>query len=76
MNTDYGFFHLFKALKSLQNNKPESALPESRAQVELKLPQIDYSLLTSQPVSEQRCQQQRSLRWDRFGWQAATTAGH
>lgn len=75
MNTDYGWFHLFKALKSLQNNKSESALPESRSQVELKLPQIDYSLLTSQPVFEQRCRQ-RALRWDRFGLQTATTAGN
>jgi hypothetical protein len=75
MNTDYGFFHLFKALKSLQNNKPESALPESRPQVELQLPQIDYALLTSQPVSEQRSEQ-RALRWDRFGLQTATAAGH
>ena len=75
MNIDYGFFHLFKALKSLQSNKPESTLPESRSQVELKLPPIDYPLLTSQPDSEQCCQQ-RALRWDRFGLQTATAAGH
>jgi len=74
MNTDCGFFHLFRALKSLQNNKPKSGLPESRSQVEVKLPQIDYSLLTSQPVPEERCQQ-RALRWDRFGLQTATAVG-
>jgi hypothetical protein len=74
MNIDYGFFHLFKALKSLQDNKPESGLPESRSQVDVKLPQIDYSLLTSQCVPEQRYQQ-RALRWDRFGLQTATAAG-
>lgn len=74
MNTDYGLFHLFKALKSLQDHKPESGLPESRSRVEVKLPQIDYSLLTSQPVPEQRYQQ-RALRWDRFGLQTATAIG-
>jgi hypothetical protein len=74
MNTDYGLFHLFKALKSLQPNNPESGRPESRSQVEVKLPQIDYSLLTSQVVPEQRYQQ-RAFRWDRFGLQTATAIG-
>ena len=74
MNTDYGFFHLFKALKSLQENKAASKLPESRPEVEVELPRIDYSLLTGQLVPE-RCLPQCALRWDRFGLQTATAIG-
>jgi hypothetical protein len=74
MNIDYGFFHLFKALQSLPENKTKSAFPEPRSEVEVKLPQIDYSQLTHQPFPEQHCQQ-RALRWDRFNLQTAAAAG-
>jgi hypothetical protein len=74
MNADYGFLHLFNALKSLQENKTRSAYPEPRSEVEVKLPQIDYSLLTHQPFPGQRCQL-RTLRWDRLNLQTATAAG-
>ena len=74
MNTDYGFFHLFKALKSLQESKAATTLPEAGPTVEVKLPQIDYSLLTSLPARERGCQQD-AWRWDRFNLQTATAIG-
>ncbi len=74
MNTDYGFFHLFKALQSLRSDKTQAALPESRSEVEVTLPKIKYSLLGSQPVQERRCQQ-RALRWQQFELMNAAAAG-
>jgi hypothetical protein len=74
MNTDYGFFHLFKALQSLRPDKTQSAFPESRSEVEVTLPQIKYSLLGSQPVQQHRCQQ-RALRWQQFELMNAAAAG-
>ena len=74
MNTDYGFFHLLNALKSLRSDKTESAFPESRSEVEVKLPKINYSLLGSQPVHQRRCQQ-RALRWQQFELMNAAAAG-
>jgi hypothetical protein len=74
MNTDYGFFHLFKALQSLRSDKTQAALPESRSEVEVTLPKIKYSLLSSQPVQERRCQQ-RALRWQQFDLMNAAAAG-
>ena len=74
MNTDYGFFHLFKALQSLRSDKTQAALPESRSEVEVTLPKIKYSILGSQPVQERRCQQ-RALRWQQFELMNAAAAG-
>jgi glutaredoxin-related protein len=74
MNIDYGFFHLFKALQSLRPDKTQSALPESRSEVEVTLPKINYSLLGSQPVQQRRCQQ-RALRWQQFELMNAAAAG-
>ena len=74
MNTDYGFFHLFKALQSMRSDKTQAALPESRSEVEVTLPKIKYSLLGSQPVQERRCQQ-RALRWQQFELMNAAAAG-
>ena len=65
MNTDYGFFQLFRALKSLRDNKNESAFCDEPSEVEEALPPIKYSLLTSLPVLPPRCQQ-NSFRWERF----------
>ena len=56
MNTDYGFFQLFRALKSLRDNRIEPALGEVRPEVEEKLPQINFSLLTSLPGHQRRFQ--------------------
>jgi hypothetical protein len=74
MNTDYGFFHLFKALQSLRYTKTQSAFPESRSEVEVTLPKIKYSLLGSQSVQQRRCQQ-RALRWQQFELMNAAAAG-
>jgi hypothetical protein len=57
MNTDYGFFHLFRALQSLHDNKIESRFCEAPSEVEERLPQINYSVLTSLPVHQQRYHQ-------------------
>jgi hypothetical protein len=72
MNTDYGFFQLFRALKSLRDNKNKWGFPEERSEVEEGLPQINYRLLTSLPVHQQRYQQ-NSFRWERFDF--GVTAG-
>jgi hypothetical protein len=45
MNTDYGFFQLFGALKSLRDYKSKLALGEERPAIYQKLPQVNYSLL-------------------------------
>jgi hypothetical protein len=74
MNTDYGFFHLFKALQSLRPNNIQSAFPESRSEVEVTLPKINYSLLGSQSVQQRRCQQ-RALRWQQFELMNTVAAG-
>jgi hypothetical protein len=74
MNTDYGFFQLFRALKSLRDNKNKSGFCDEPSEVEERLPQINYCLLTSLPVHQQRCQQS-SIRWERFDFGiAASTA--
>ena len=74
MNTDYGFFQLFRALKSLRDNKNKSRFCEELSEVEERLPHINYSLLTSLPV-HQRCYQQNRFRWKRFVFGiAASTA--
>ena len=65
MNTDYGFFQLFRALKSLRDNQTESALAVERSAVEEALPHINYALLRSLPVHQQRYEQPR-FRWERF----------
>jgi hypothetical protein len=70
MNTDYGFFQLFRALKSLRDYKIELALGEERPAIYQKLPQINYSLLRSLPV-QQQCY--RELRWEHFDLGNATT---
>jgi hypothetical protein len=72
MNTDYGFFHLFTALKSLRENKNKSRFCEKLSEVEEKLPHINYSLLTSLPV-HQRCHQQNRFRWERFDFGIAAS---
>jgi hypothetical protein len=72
MNTDYGFFHLFTALKSLRDNKNKSRFCEELSEVEEKLPHINYSLLTSLPV-HQRCHQQNRFRWERFDFGIAAS---
>jgi hypothetical protein len=66
MNTDYGFFHLFSALRSLRENKIKSRFCEAPSEVEEKLPQINYSVLTSLPVHQQRYEQHpfRRKRFD------------
>jgi len=64
MNTDYGFFQLFRALNSLRVNESEPALREGRSAVEEELPHINYSPLRS-PVHQQHYQQPR-FRWGRF----------
>jgi hypothetical protein len=74
MNTDYGFFQLFRALKSLRDNKNKSGFCDEPSEVEERLPQINYCLLTSLPVHQQRYQQ-NSIRWERFDFGiAASTA--
>ena len=70
MNIDYGFFQLSKALKSLRDYKIELALGEERAAIYQKLPQINYSLLRSLPVHQQRY---RELCWEHFDLGIATT---
>jgi hypothetical protein len=65
MNTDYGFFQLFRALKSLRDNQNKSRFCEEPSEVEEVLPQINYWLLTSLPVHQQRYQQS-SFRWERL----------
>jgi len=54
MNTDYGFFHLFRALESLRHNKNRSRFCEPPSEVEKELPQINYSVLMSLPTNQQR----------------------
>src|SRR5579864_5174503 len=70
MNTDYGFFQLFRALKSLRDNKNKWRFCEEPSGVEEGLPQINYWLLTSLPVHQQR-NQQNSFRWERFDFGVA-----
>jgi hypothetical protein len=65
MNTDYGFFQLFRALKSLRDNKTGPALGEEGSAIEQKLPHIDYSLLRSLTVRQYRYQQP-PFRSERF----------
>jgi hypothetical protein len=72
MNTDYGFFHLFRALKSLRDNQTKPAFCEEPSGVEEKLPQINYSLLTSLPMHQQHYQE-RLFCWRRFDLGAATS---
>ena len=72
MNTDYGFFQLFRALKSLRDNQIEPALAEERSAVEEALPHINYALLRNLPVHQQRYQQPR-FRWERFDLGVART---
>ncbi len=57
MNADYGFFHLFRALRSLHDNKNKSRFCEEPSEVEEKLPQINYPLLASLTIRQQRYQQ-------------------
>lgn len=65
MNTDYGF-QLFGTLKSLRQNQSELAFCEVRSEFEEKLPRINYSLLASLAIQEQRCEP-RLFRWGRLG---------
>jgi hypothetical protein len=73
MNTDYGFFHLFRALRSLRDNETEPALSEVRSTVEEKLPQINYSLLMSRPAHLQR-RQLNPFCWVCFDFRLAATS--
>jgi hypothetical protein len=58
MNIDYGFFHLFRALKSLRDNQTEPSLGDERAaNCEQKLPNINYSLLRNLAIHQHRYQQ-------------------
>ena len=54
MNIDYGFFQLFRALKSLRDKEIEPALGEAGSAIEQKLPHINYSLLKNLPVHQYR----------------------
>jgi hypothetical protein len=72
MNTDYGFFHLFRALKSVRDDKNKSRFCEEASEVEEKLPHINYSLLTSLPVHRQRYHQ-NSFRRQRFDFGIAAS---
>jgi len=73
MNIDYGFFQLFRALKSLRDNRTEPALGEERAaNCEQELPHINYSLLRNLTVHEHQYQQRR-FRSERFHLGIATT---
>ena len=47
MSSDYRFFHLVNAVRSLRNTKSRPAIGQRRSVGELKLPEIGYSLLTS-----------------------------
>jgi hypothetical protein len=62
MNIDYGFFQLFRALKSLRDNKTGPALGEEGTAIEQKLPHVNYSLLRSLTVHQYRYQQPRFVR--------------
>jgi hypothetical protein len=62
MNTDYGFFHLFNALKSLRNNKGQPKFGKLRSEVEVELPKIDYAMLATVPVQTGRYEQ-HEMRW-------------
>ena len=73
MNTDYGFFQLFRALKSLRDNKDKSSCCEEPSEVEERLPQINCCLLTSLPVHQERYQT-TSFRWERFDFGIAATS--
>jgi hypothetical protein len=57
MNIDYGFFHLFRALNALRDNKTERARGEGRAAIEQKLPHVNYSLLRNLTIYHHRYQQ-------------------
>lgn len=70
MNTDYGFFQLSRALKSLRDYQIELAMGEEGPAIYQKLPQINYSLLRSLPAHQQRY---RELRWKHFDLGIATT---
>jgi len=70
MNTDYGFFQLFRALKSLRDYQIELALDAEPPAIYQKLPQINYSLLRSLPVHQQR---HRELCWKHFDLRIANT---
>jgi hypothetical protein len=73
MNTDYGFFHLFNALRSLRDNKNKSRFCEEPSEVEEKLPQINYPLLASLPIHQQRYQQ-HPFRWECLDFGIATSS--
>jgi hypothetical protein len=75
MNTDYGFhFHLFCVLKCLRHYKIEQRFCERSSEVQEKLPQINYSLLTSLPTNQPRYRQ-HPFRWKGFAFEmAASTA--
>ncbi|HEX6563591.1 MAG TPA: hypothetical protein VF020_04865 [Chthoniobacterales bacterium] len=70
MNTDYGFLQLSRALKSLRDYQIELEMGEERTAIYQKLPQINYSLLRSLPIHQQRY---RELRWEHSGLGIATT---
>lgn len=72
MNTDYGF-QLFGTLISLRENQTKLVLSEVRSEFEEKLPRINYSLLASLPIREQRRQPQR-FQCERFGLGIAATS--
>jgi len=72
MNTDYGFFQLYRALNSLRVNETEPTFGEERSAVEVELPHIDYSLLRNLPI-HQLCYQQPRFRWKGFDLGIAAT---
>ena len=72
MNIDYGFFQLFRALKTLRDHKIESVLGEEQPALEQKLPYINYSLLKNLSV-HQHCYQERQARHERFDFGTAAT---
>jgi hypothetical protein len=52
MNPDYGFFNLFRALNSLRDHHKRPDFGDQPSAVEEKLPQINYSLLTTLPTHQ------------------------
>jgi hypothetical protein len=52
MNTDYGLFHLFNAVRSLHKTQGQPAIEEISSRHEPKLPEINFSLLRSARVRQ------------------------
>jgi hypothetical protein len=74
MNTDYGFtFHLFGVLKCLRHYKIESRFGEEASEVQEKLPQINYALLKSLPISRP-CYREHPFRRKGFAFEIVPSA--